>query len=159
MAGLDNGAGSQSRRGVPSRGAVSMGSRSIIEILLLRLAPPAAPVVIWDHGSPCRASGHRRARRQTRHTAKPHPWLWIPRVRPGSRPKRSGARYLGQPPRHPASHEHSRTRDLLPAHAAQSKTRTHCFTSHLFIPDRLWDTSEDYLKRYKRRNHKMLCSF
>src|SRR3954454_24243013 len=39
IAGLDNGAGSQSRRGVPSRGAVSMGSHSIIEVLLLlRLA-------------------------------------------------------------------------------------------------------------------------
>src|SRR4051794_21762443 len=44
MAGLDNGGESQSRRGVPSRGAVSMGSHSIIEVLLLRLAPPAAPV-------------------------------------------------------------------------------------------------------------------
>src|SRR5512132_2960801 len=44
MTALDNGGGSQSRRRVSSRGAVSMGSHSTIEVLLLRLAPPAAPV-------------------------------------------------------------------------------------------------------------------
>jgi hypothetical protein len=50
MAGLDNGAGSQSKRGVPSRGAVSMGSHSIIEVLLLlRLAPPAVVEISLSH--------------------------------------------------------------------------------------------------------------
>jgi hypothetical protein len=45
MAGLDNGAGSQSNRGVPFRGAVSMGSHSIIEVLQ-QLAPPTFFIVI-----------------------------------------------------------------------------------------------------------------
>src|SRR4051794_19674214 len=50
IAGLDNGAGSQSKRGVPSRGAASMGSHSIIEVLLLlRLAPPAVVEISLSH--------------------------------------------------------------------------------------------------------------
>src|SRR4051794_21837407 len=50
IAGLNNGAGSQSKRGVPSRGAVSMGSHSIIEVLLLRrLAPPVVAEISLSH--------------------------------------------------------------------------------------------------------------
>jgi hypothetical protein len=55
----------------PERHRISQGSRPL----------PARLAVIDHHAS----------------NAKPHPWLWIPRVRPGSRPKRSGALTQGNP--------------------------------------------------------------